>query len=128
LGCMPFTAPNLADNGTPASSLALNELQAALQPAPVALVPPNDPMAMNGDNMSLAKTNLYRAGVNQPPLNSLNGVGAAYCKNMVNLQPARLQLDRNLTMRAASPDPAAANNLFTFLAQRLSASFTNLNC
>ncbi len=27
-----------------------------------------------------------------------------------------------------SPDAAAANNLFTFLAQRLSQSFTTLNC
>jgi hypothetical protein len=36
--------------------------------------------------------------------------------------------DRALTTAAPSPDPAAANNLFTFLSQRLTASFTNLNC
>ena len=128
LGCTPFTAPNLADGATPATSLALNELQAANQQAPVALVPPSDPMALNGAQMSLAKTNLYRAGVNQPALGALRTAARTYCANLVGTAPQRLQLDRNLTQQMRSPDAAAANNLFTFLAQRLSQSFTTLNC
>src|SRR6185369_6410888 len=34
IGCDAFTAPDLANNGTPTSSLALDELQAGLQAAP----------------------------------------------------------------------------------------------
>jgi hypothetical protein len=128
LGCTPFTAPNLADGSTPATSLALNELQAANQQAPVALVPPSDPMVVNGAQMSLAKTNLYRAGVNQPALGALGAAARTYCADLVGTAPQRLQLDRNLTQQTRSPDAAAANNLFTFLAQRLSQSFTALNC
>jgi LPXTG-motif cell wall-anchored protein len=47
---------------------------------------------------------------------------------MVGLTPKRLQQDRRFTQQVVSPDPGAANNLFTFLAQRLSASFGNLGC
>jgi hypothetical protein len=128
LGCTPFTAPDLADGGTPATALALNELQAAGQAAPVALVPPSDPMVRNGAQTSLTKTNLYRAGVDQAPLNAPGGAARAYCTNLVGTAPQRLQLDRNLTRQVRSPDAAAANNLFTFLAQRLHQSFITLGC
>ena len=37
-------------------------------------------------------------------------------------------LDKDLTVNAPSPDPATATNLFTFDANRLSESFTNLGC
>jgi hypothetical protein len=131
-GCTPFTAPDLANNGAMVTSLALNELQAAAdQKAPVALVPPNDPMVLAGanqDQTSLQKTNLYRAGVDQPALAALGTSATTYCQDMVTAGQQRLQLDKNLTMAAPSPDPAAANSLFTFLAQRLNASFTNLGC
>ena len=131
VGCTPFTAPDLADNNTPTTSLALNELQAAAdQKGTVALVPPNDPMVEVNGNFQTAKLNLYRAAVDQPAIGNQNNtaLAASYCQNMVNLQPARLQLDQRLTQAVTTPDPAAANNLFTFLAQRLNASFTNLNC
>jgi hypothetical protein len=132
LGCAPLTAPDLANNGAMVTSLALNEMQAAAdQKAPIALVPPNDPMVLAGanqDQTSLQKTNLYRAGVDQPALAALGNASQQYCQSMVTVQGQRLQLDKNLTMASPSPDPAAANSLFTFLAQRLNASFTNLGC
>ncbi|WP_205863014.1 hypothetical protein [Planosporangium thailandense] len=129
LGCTPFTAPDLADNNTMVTSLALNELQAAAgQGAPVALVPPNDPMVLVNNRTSLAKVNLYRAGVDMPPLDQAGNLATTYCQNMIDIQQKRLQADRGLFSRVTSPDPAAANNLFSFLANRLDTSFANLGC
>lgn len=129
LGCTPFTAPDLTAGGTPAPSLALNELQAAAaQAPPVALVPPNDPMVKVNGRPNIAKINLYRAGVDQPPLDPGADTAKNYCRNLVSIAPARLRLDRPFTVRAPSPDPAAAKNLFSFLAQRLKASLTGLGC
>lgn len=129
LGCTPFTAPDLTAGGTPAPSLALNELQAAAtKTTPVALIPPNDPMAQVNGRPSVAKTNLYRAGVNQPPLDPAVDTALNYCRNLATVAKARLRLDRPLTIGAPSPDPAAAKNLFAFLQQRLKASFTDLAC
>ena len=128
LHCTPFTAPDLSAGGTPSPALALNELQAAAhQGAPVALVPPIDPMAQVDGQTSVTKTNLYRAGVDMPPMNPRTDTGLAYCTNIATDAPARLQLDRHFTEAAASPDPAAAN-LFDFLTQRLTATWTNLGC
>jgi hypothetical protein len=114
--------------------LPLNELQAAAgQKAPIALVPMNDPMAMVGNNQSTAKTNLYRVGVDQGAVGAAgadNGNGNTYCANLFN-NAAGLQRvfnDRALFANAPSPDPAAATNLFTFLAMRGNQSFTNLGC
>jgi hypothetical protein len=128
LGCQPFTAPDLSGGNSPTAALALNELQAAAdQGAPVALVPPNDPMAqVNGQN-NTAKTNLYRAGVNQPPVTGAD-TGAAYCTNLGKFAPARLAMDKQSFTAAASPDPAAGATLFDFLTQRLTTSWGNLNC
>ncbi len=130
LGCTPWTAPNLADNNTPVSALPLDELMAAAdQQAPVALVPINDPMVLNNGNASLQKTNLYRRGVDQRQAFSQNQAsGTNYCRNMLQAGMARLQKDQTLFTNTASPMPAVANSLFTFLANRLQQSFTNLNC
>ncbi|WP_344613754.1 hypothetical protein [Dactylosporangium salmoneum] len=129
LGCTPFRAPDLADAGAPATALALNELQAAAhQQAPVALVPTSDPMTKVGDRPSVAKTNLYRAGVGQPPIDQAAETPAAYCASLLRVGADRIQLDRSLTVRAASPDPQAANSLFTFLAQRFSGAYDALGC
>jgi hypothetical protein len=127
LGCRPMTAPDAGDAGKPVPSLALNELQAAAhQGAPVALVPANDPMSQIDGKASPAKNALYRVGVDQPVAASSDG--AAYCRSLVAVAPGRLETDQARFTRAPSPDPAAANNLFTFLAQRLQASFQNLGC
>jgi len=131
LGCAPFTAPNLADPGARATSQALDELQAAAgQVAPVALVPLNDPMTEVNGALSTAKTNLYRAGVDQPAVDAGQTADspAAYCTNAIGEQAARLQLDQSFLASAPAVDPAAATSLYTFLAQRLSTSFANLNC
>jgi hypothetical protein len=129
LGCHPFTAPDTTAGGAPSTSLALNELQAAaFQGAPVATVPPNDPMTLIGNRPSEAKTNLYRAGVNMAPLNPAVDTSAAYCSNLATIAPTRLALDKQWTNAVPSPDPAAAATLFGFLAQRLTASWTNLRC
>lgn len=129
LGCTAFTAPDLTAGGAPTPSLALNELQAAAtKTTPMALVPPNDPMAQVNGRPSVAKVNLYRAGVNQPPLNPAVDTPRNYCRDLATTAPARLRLDRALMIGAPSPDPAAAKNLFAFLAQRLKAAFTDLAC
>ncbi|MDQ2789316.1 MAG: hypothetical protein M3Y73_06275 [Actinomycetota bacterium] len=130
LGCQPFKAPDVTAGGAPAPSLALNELQAAAaQAPPMAFIPPNDPMAQVNGKPSVTKVNLYRAGVNMPPLDSAVDTAAkTYCRNLATIAPRRLRLDRPFTIQAPSPDPAAANNLFTFLQQRLKASLTNLAC
>jgi hypothetical protein len=129
LGCTPFRAPDLADNGAPTTSLALDELQAAAdQRSPVALVPPNDPMARVDGRVNTSKLNRYRQGVGMPVIEHAGGLAAPYCRSLVDLTPKRLEQDRRFTERAESPDPGAADSLFTFLAQRLSASFANLGC
>jgi hypothetical protein len=58
-----------------------------------------------------------------------------YCRHMMRTAPARMLLDQSLLMpdathptRGLSPDPAAADSLFTFLAQRFVASYDILGC
>ncbi len=129
LGCTPATAPDLSAGGKPSPALALNELQAAAQQAaPIALVPPNDPMAQVDGDTSITKTNLYRAGVDQAPVNRGTDTGRAYCTDLAAVAVPRLELDKRFTKAAPSPDPAAAANLHVFLVDRLNASWTNLNC
>ena len=130
LGCQQWTAPDLANQNTPAPALALDELQAAAaQQAPIALVPLTDPMTLVNNNPSLTKTDLYRLGVDQTPANSNRGAsGTTYCQNLLHTGMPRLVKDQPLTINATSPDPAAANSLFTFLAQRFQAAYNLLNC
>jgi hypothetical protein len=129
LGCTPFEAPDLTNPGTTVSSLALNELfAAARQAAPVALVPTNDPMVLVDGNPNVTKTNLYRSGVNMAPLHSANTTPKPYCQDTLTLGAKRIQQDEDFTVGAPSPDTDAADNLFTFLAQRYDASLTNLDC
>ncbi len=132
LGCHPWMAPDLADPGQMVAALPLNELQAAkFQAAPVAVVPANDPMVLVNGQPNLLKLNAYRLGVNQPLVFNLNNASTTtYCTNILNTAPARLQLDMPMTAKVSSPEAAVATNLFTFLGQRLAATFGNggLNC
>ena len=130
LGCTPFTAPDLANGGFAATALGLNELQAAAdQAAPVAIVPLNDPMVLDNQGaQNDQKTDLYRAGVDQPPLAQVPGSAADYCTNLRTIGVTRTKLDRTLTNTTVSPDTGAASNLFSFLAMRLQQSYTNLGC
>ena len=133
LGCTPFQAPDLANNNQPTSSQAMDELLAAKnQPAITALVPENDEMALNGNGQfDAAKTDMYRAEVGQAPVDAATNQSsspAMYCQNMVNIQTPFLAANQTLLATGQAPVTAVGNNLFTFLANRLSMSFTNLNC
>jgi hypothetical protein len=134
LGCQSWMAPDLANNGSMVAALALDELQASThQQAPIAQVPLTDPMTMvaNGNNnvQSLTKTNLYRQGVDQTQAASHHQAsGTTYCQDLVQTGMPRLIMDKPLTINATTPDAAMANSLFTFLAMRFQASYTNLNC
>jgi hypothetical protein len=88
-------------------------------------------MTLVNGAFSVAKTNVYRSLVDQPLLaDNVNPdqVAADYCQNMVNFAPAHNQLDMARDLAFASPVPGAGDNLATFLAARLSASFGVLNC
>ncbi len=134
LGCTPWMAPDLANPGQMATALPLNELQAAArQAAPVALVPARDPMVLVDNHTNLNKVNTYRLGVDQPmaQVQTLTTANTRqYCSNLLAIGPSRMQLDARLTKVRPSPDPAAANTLFTFLAQRFVNTFeaNGLNC
>jgi len=113
-------------------ALPLNELQAsAQQAAPIALVPAGDPMVLTNNQPDLNKLKAYRRGVDQSPVPTLAAASTTpYCKQVLAIGPARIQLDMQFTQGQPSPDPAAANSLFTFLAQRFVASYgaNGLNC
>ena len=131
-GCTPFTAPDTTSPAGTEGSQALNELSAqANQQGTIAVVPPNDEMVMVNGAFSIAKTNVYRSLVDQPLLPgnvSATQVAADFCQNLVNIQPARNQLDMASEQNAGSPVPAVGNNLATFMGNRLSMSFVNLGC
>lgn len=132
LGCTPWMAPDLANPGHMLPALPLNELQAArLQAPPVARVPANDPMVITNNQPDINKLNAYRRGVDQSPVSTLVAASTTtYCRHLLAIGPARIQLDMQLTQGRPSPDPAVANSLFTFLAQRFVASYgaNGLNC
>jgi len=133
LGCTPFQAPDLANNGMPTSSQALDELlSAAHPPAITAFVPENDEMVLNSDNQfDAAKTNLYREEIGQATIsaqNSKTSSPAMFCQNMVDIQTPFLAANQGLLATGQSPVSGVGDNLLTFLANRLSMSFTNLSC
>jgi hypothetical protein len=128
IGCTPWLMPSLDDPGAMVPSQAVNELQAhLLQKTPVARIPGGDPMAEFAGQPDLAKDNLFRAGVDQPAANTQTYQTAPYCREMLRSLP-KLALDQKLETNFASLAPAAANNTFTFLAQRWVASWQLLNC
>ena len=132
IGCTPFEAPDLVDNTIMKPSQALNEIQANMIPISsfVALVPDNDPMVFNQNTtLNLDKINLYRVGVNQPivtslnqPMNTIN-----YCNMMETIAIPFYILHINELQNFISPD-GTANNLLNFLCNRFVNSWTNLNC
>ncbi len=132
IGCTPWRVPDLASPGSDTTGLALDELQAAAfagQPgAPAALVPPNDPMTLEGTGTQNAdKINTYRTLVDMPPLPA-GQTSSEYCADMESIQGARLQQDVNLLTREPGPSPPVARNLFLYMALRLQQSFVSLGC
>jgi hypothetical protein len=132
LGCTPFTARNSTNPAGASASQALNELSARQhQRGTVALLPVNDPQLLVGGQFSLGKTNLYRTETDMAALPSSTNLArnaAQYCQNMITIATPRLQLDAPMETGTNSPVPDEGDNLATFLAARLSASFDNLNC
>ncbi|KXS21288.1 hypothetical protein M427DRAFT_66035 [Gonapodya prolifera JEL478] len=131
LGCTAFMAPSLADPAMMVGSLALNELQAAAgQQAPIALVPPNDPMVLttNGAKMSAAKQNAYRAAVNMGPGTGATPEALTYCNNYLAVGAPSIITDAKFTMGFLTPDAANGKDLYTFLGQRFAASWAGLGC
>jgi hypothetical protein len=131
LGCTPWMVPSLTAPTGMTGGIATNELLAAFhQAAPVAEVPPTDPMVLDNGNQNLQKTNLYRTAVGQTALQSLNqSPGLAYCNN-ITAGGIFAAANQALLVNNPSPMPDVANNLFTFLAQRFAASINadNLGC
>jgi hypothetical protein len=133
LHCAPWEVHNQTDGGALTSALPLDELQAAVWAGkqgsgPVALVPLNDPMTLDAyANFNTDKTDAYRANVDMSPLPAGESPGQ-YCADLEQIQGSRLQQDVNLLMKAPSPVPAVADNLFTFMSLRLKNSFVNLDC
>jgi hypothetical protein len=128
LGCNPWKVADLSNPGLTSTGLPLNELQAqAYPPTPRGMVQANDPFTLDAAGKpNLAKLNAYRAMVGEPPAKALNAPdadGKIYCQNMLNIQPARMLLDKQYTVARTSPDPFVANNLFTFFAQRFVQSY-----
>jgi hypothetical protein len=133
LGCTPFQAPDLADNDMPTSSQAMDELLSAAHPPKVeAFVPENDEMVLNNDDQfDPAKDDLYRQELGQAPIsagNNKTSSPAMFCQNMVDIQTPFLAANQTLLATGQSPVTGVGDNLFTFLANRLNMSFTNLSC
>ena len=133
LGCTPFEAPDLSNNGQMTSSQALDELLAEKDaPRLNGLVPENDEMVLNGNGqLDPAKDNLYRSEIGEAPISAANNAvssPAMYCQNMINVQTPFLSANQTLLATGQSPVTATGDNLLTFLANRLNMSFTNLGC
>jgi len=133
LGCTPWKVPDLADAGAPVPALPLNELQAAkFQAAPVALVPLGDPFTFQPPitgTPNLGQVDRYRVNVNQPvAVDNDDASTTTYCSHLRALHPAKIFIDRTFLTAFRSVDPAVANTLFTFMAQRYVASYQILGC
>jgi hypothetical protein len=131
-GCKAFTTTDTTDPTGASGSQALNEISAVKNaPTTIAEIPTNDEMVLVNGNFSVAKNNVYRSLVDQGLLQgnvNTTTVAADYCQNMVNIQPERNQLDMARELNFGTPVAAVGNNLATFLGNRLSMSFVNLNC
>ncbi len=123
-GCTDFHATDATDPTGMSGSQALNELSARVnQKGTIAAVPPNDEMTLVAGAFSIAKTNVYRSLVDQPLLaGNVNATQVAvnYCQNLVNIQPARNQLDMTRELAFGTPVAAVGNSLATFMGNRLS--------
>jgi hypothetical protein len=132
LGCAPFEAPDLSNASVPTFSEALDEIAAsAHQPKSAALVPENDKVVMDRDQSDPAKTDQYREELGQAPVSGQSdktSSPAMYCQNLVDIQTPFLAANQKLLVTGQSPVTATADNLLTFLANDLSASFTSLGC
>lgn len=131
VGCKSFTVPDLVDKCcTIHSSVALNEIQANLKipSRNVALIPSINPMVLLNGTQSLEKTNLYRIGVNQPLLLSLNiQDNINYCIQLQNIGiPFFIKYMLELS-NINSPNQQATS-LLNFLCNRFVETWSILGC
>jgi hypothetical protein len=134
MGCKPYQVPNIVDQNNPLnskiSSMALDEIHAAVnQKKFYAYIPKGDPMVRINNMPSLSKLNAYRQGIFQPVVNDLKMADTTYfCAHMTNIQLPRLLKNKQNFILQPSPDQAIATNLYGFLLNRFSTSYTGLNC
>ncbi|KAF9304651.1 hypothetical protein BGZ74_000924 [Mortierella antarctica] len=127
--CTPFEAPSLMEPDVLLGSMALNELHASRQAAPVALIPASNPMVLSNNKPSVRKVNAYRKGVHQRLIRHLGQASTkAYCQNYNKVAPKYIKVISKELAGRPSPDTDAANSLLTFMGQRYAASWTNLGC
>ena len=116
----------------PTFSEALDEIAAdAYQPKTAALVPENDKVVMDGGKSDPAKTDCTGRNSARPRSarqTDKSSSPAMYCQNLVDIQTPFLAANQKLLATGQSPVTATADNLLTFLANDLSASFTSLGC
>jgi hypothetical protein len=128
VGCLPFEAPDLYDRLVKKPSAALNAIHSALTTQPQALTPSADPMCLVNGQLNLQKTNLFRAGVNQPQLTQLSTQdNINYCNNLINIGIPYFILHQNEFANAQSPDNTA-NNLLNFLCNRFANTWAQIGC
>jgi len=131
IGCTVFHVPSLDDPGATVGSLVTQELQARqFQQAPIANVPINDPdclLTSNGD-ISVAKTNAYRLGVDQVPVSQDPGALDPFCSNMISIAPPFFLQNQAALTAGPSPATGVGNNLFTFMCNRYLQSLMMLTC
>jgi hypothetical protein len=131
--CQPPQATDVTDPDHPvqSTSSALLSLYARSVNDPLpALVPLGDPFTQLHGRPSLAKTNLYRAQVDQP---RAAGPAAAstttYCRNLLDVGLPKVELDKPfLEAFGRSPDPGISSDLHLFLLNRFMESWDNLAC
>jgi hypothetical protein len=134
MGCKPYQVPNLIDPNNPItgkiSSMALDEIHAAIkQKKFYAYIPKGDPMVRINNIPSLAKINSYRQGIFQPIINDLNMADTTtFCSHYTNINLPRLLKNKENFIIQPSPDQAISTNLYGFLLNRFSTSYTGLNC
>ena len=79
--------------------------------------------------VSLDKLNSYRSALNQPPVDRLAlAPGGAWCMHYAMVGSERLGLNQNILMGTATPNAAAAANLFTFMAQSYRINYFSMGC
>ncbi|KAG6369165.1 hypothetical protein JVT61DRAFT_1393 [Boletus reticuloceps] len=124
LGCAPYQNPCTTCPTGQSPALATDELLAFFFPpaSGPALVPLNNPMVLVNGQPSLPKVNLYRDGTGQPHADNNNASAVTYCQQIAQ-SGIFINQNQQLFTNAGSPAPDMANNLFTFLAMRFSASF-----
>ena len=83
------------------------------------------------NKLDAAKTDMYRAEVGQAPIDVADNRTSSpemYCQYMIDIQTPFLAANQALLEAGQPPVAAVGDNLLTFLANRLSMSFTNLAC